>query len=129
MSVPRAHSPSASTTRTRRCHTPSRRVTTGHHHLPEAVQKAGSTEPDQVMGALKSLPIDDMFAKGYIRADGAMVHGHVLMQVEKAGRIDQALGYYRWSAPSRATRPMHRPRKVPARYSSLRPEARLALSD
>nr|WP_312988294.1 ABC transporter substrate-binding protein [Comamonas koreensis] len=61
----------------------------------KAVQKAGSTEPDQVMAALKSLPIDDMFAKGYIRADGAMVHDMYLMQVKKPAESTKPWDYYK----------------------------------
>lgn len=61
----------------------------------KAVQKAGSTDPDQVMAALKSLPIDDMFAKGYIRADGAMVHDMYLMQVKKPAESTKPWDYYK----------------------------------
>ncbi|MCS4295542.1 branched-chain amino acid transport system substrate-binding protein [Comamonas sp. BIGb0152] len=61
----------------------------------KAVQKAGTTEPDQVMAALKSLPIDDMFAKGYIRADGAMVHDMYLMQVKKPAESTKPWDYYK----------------------------------
>ncbi|WP_312836006.1 ABC transporter substrate-binding protein [Comamonas sp.] len=61
----------------------------------KAVQKAGSTDPDQVMATLKSLPIDDMFAKGYIRADGAMVHDMYLMQVKKPAESTKPWDYYK----------------------------------
>ena len=39
---------------------------------------------DAVMGQLKKLKINDVFAKnGYIRADGRMVHEMYLMEVKK----------------------------------------------
>jgi branched-chain amino acid transport system substrate-binding protein len=47
------------------------------------------------MAALKSLPIDDMFAKGYIRADGAMVHDMYLMQVKKPAESTKPWDYYK----------------------------------
>src|SRR5574337_134444 len=61
----------------------------------KAVQKAGTTEADKVMQALKSQPIDDMFAKGYIRADGAMVHDMYLMQVKKPAESKKPWDYYK----------------------------------
>ncbi|WP_326537006.1 ABC transporter substrate-binding protein [Pseudorhodoferax sp.] len=61
----------------------------------KAVQAAQSTDADKVMAALKSLKIDDMFAKGYIRADGAMVHDMYLMQVKKRSESQRPWDYYR----------------------------------
>ncbi len=61
----------------------------------KAVEAAQSTDADKVMAALKSLKIDDMFAQGYIRADGAMVHDMYLMQVKKRGESKQPWDYYK----------------------------------
>ena len=61
----------------------------------KALQKAGTTDADKVMQALKSQPIDDMFAKGYIRADGAMVHDMYLMQVKQPAESKKPWDYYR----------------------------------
>ncbi|MDR2990406.1 MAG: ABC transporter substrate-binding protein [Burkholderiaceae bacterium] len=47
-----------------------------------AVKAAGTTDADKVMAKLKSTPIDDFYAKGFIRADGRFVHDMYLMQVK-----------------------------------------------
>ncbi|MNK36496.1 Receptor family ligand binding region [compost metagenome] len=60
----------------------------------KAVERAGTTDSDAVMNALKSTPIDDMFTKGYIRADGAMVHDMYLMQVKSAAASKGEWDYY-----------------------------------
>jgi len=61
----------------------------------KAVQAAGTTEADAVMKELKSMKIDDMFAKGYIRADGTMVHDMYLMQVKSPAESKAPWDYYR----------------------------------
>ncbi|MDB5849838.1 MAG: transporter permease [Rhodoferax sp.] len=61
----------------------------------KAAKAAGSTDADKVMSVLKSSRIDDMFASGYIRADGAMVHDMYLMQVKKPGESKHPWDYYR----------------------------------
>lgn len=61
----------------------------------KAVEAAGTTDSDKVMAVLKSTKIDDMFAKGYIRADGAMVHDMYLMQVKKRAESKAPWDYYR----------------------------------
>lgn len=48
----------------------------------KAVQKAGTTDPDKVMATLKSMKLNDMYSKGYIRADGRYIHDMYLMQVK-----------------------------------------------
>lgn len=50
----------------------------------KAVQAAGSVAPDAVMAKIKSLEIDDVYAKGYVRGDGNMIHARYLMQVKTA---------------------------------------------
>ncbi|CAN7770591.1 ABC transporter substrate-binding protein [Pseudorhodoferax sp. LjRoot39] len=64
----------------------------------KAVAAAGSTDADKVMALLKSTRIDDMFAQGYVRADGAMVHDMYLMQVKKRTESAQPWDYYRLMA-------------------------------
>ncbi len=50
----------------------------------KAVQAAGTDDADAVMGQLKKMKINDVFAKNaYIRADGRMVHDMYLMEVKK----------------------------------------------
>jgi branched-chain amino acid transport system substrate-binding protein len=49
----------------------------------KAIEKAGSDDPDAVMKALKTMTIDDAFAKhGQVRADGKMVHDLYLVQIK-----------------------------------------------
>ncbi len=61
----------------------------------KAVQAAGTTEADAVMKQLKSMKIDDMFAKGYVRADGTMVHDMYLMQVKTPAESKAPWDYYK----------------------------------
>src|SRR3546814_14659711 len=61
----------------------------------KAVQAAGTTEADAVMKQLKTLKIDDMFAKGYVRADGTMVHDLYLMQVKTPAESKKPWDYYK----------------------------------
>ncbi|HEY9573000.1 MAG TPA: ABC transporter substrate-binding protein, partial [Pusillimonas sp.] len=61
----------------------------------KAVQAAGTTEADAVMKQLKTLKIDDMFAKGYVRADGTMVHDMYLMQVKTPAESKKPWDYYK----------------------------------
>jgi branched-chain amino acid transport system substrate-binding protein len=48
----------------------------------KAVQAAKTVDADKVMAVLKKTPIDDFYAKGFIRQDGRMVHDMYLMQVK-----------------------------------------------
>ncbi|MCV9916984.1 ABC transporter substrate-binding protein, partial [Burkholderia pseudomallei] len=48
----------------------------------KAVQAVGSTDSDKVMAQLKKMKIDDFYAKGYIRANGSMIHDMYLMEVK-----------------------------------------------
>jgi branched-chain amino acid transport system substrate-binding protein len=59
-----------------------------------AVKAAGTDDPDKVMAKLKSMKIDDMYAKGSIRPDGRMVHDMFLMQVKKPAESKYPWDYY-----------------------------------
>ena len=48
----------------------------------KAVQAAGTDNADKVMPELKKMKIDDMYAKGTIRADGQMIHDFYLYEVK-----------------------------------------------
>lgn len=61
----------------------------------KAVQAAGTTDADAVMKELKSMKIDDMFGKGYIRADGTYVHDMYLMQVKTPAESKKPWDYYK----------------------------------
>ncbi len=55
-------------------------------HYLKAIAKANSEDPDKIMGAMRDMPINDMFAKdGHLRIDGQMVHEMYLMQVKAPG--------------------------------------------
>ena len=60
-----------------------------------AVQQAGTTESDAVMKQIKSMQIDDIFGKGYVRADGAYVHDVYLMQVKTPEESKAPWDYYK----------------------------------
>ncbi len=61
----------------------------------KAVQAAGSTDPDKVMAQLKKTGINDFYAKGYIRADGSMIHDMYLMQVKTPAESKEPWDYYK----------------------------------
>lgn len=61
----------------------------------KAAQKAGTTDGDKVMAALKSIPIDDFFTKGRIRADGRLIHDMYLFQVKTPAESKAPWDYYK----------------------------------
>jgi len=61
----------------------------------KAVQAAGTTDADAVMAKLKSMPIDDFYAKGVIRPDGRFVHDMYLMQVKSQKESTTPWDYYK----------------------------------
>lgn len=61
----------------------------------KAVQAAGTTDSDKVMAKLKSMKIDDMYTKGYVRGDGLMVHDMYLMQVKTPAESKKPWDYYK----------------------------------
>jgi branched-chain amino acid transport system substrate-binding protein len=64
----------------------------------KAVQAAGTTDSDKVMEQLKKLKIDDFYAKGYVREDGAMIHDMYLMEVKKPSESKEPWDYYKITA-------------------------------
>lgn len=61
----------------------------------KAVQAAKTDDADAVMKQLKSMPINDMFARnGRIRADGRMVHDMYLVQVKAPADVKGKWDYY-----------------------------------
>lgn len=61
----------------------------------KALKAAGTDNPDAVMAQLKSMEIDDMYAKGKIRADGQMVHDYYLYEVKKPSESTKPWDYMR----------------------------------
>ncbi len=65
-------------------------------HYFKAVEKAGTDEATAVMAAMKSIPVNDMFAKnGWIRDDGRMVHDMYLVQVKSPSESKGEWDYYK----------------------------------
>jgi branched-chain amino acid transport system substrate-binding protein len=61
----------------------------------KAVQAVKTDDAAAVMKQLKSMPIDDMFARnGKIRADGRMVHDMYLVQVKAPADVKEKWDYY-----------------------------------
>lgn len=61
----------------------------------KAVQAAGTDEAGPIMAKLKTMTINDVFAKnGKIRADGRMIHDMYLMQVKKPNESKRPWDYY-----------------------------------
>ncbi|APR97392.1 ABC transporter permease [Pandoraea thiooxydans] len=61
----------------------------------KAVKAVGTTDSGKVMAELKKMKIDDMFAKGYIRGDGLMIHDMYLMQVKAPDESKKPWDYYK----------------------------------
>jgi branched-chain amino acid transport system substrate-binding protein len=61
-----------------------------------AVKAAGSDDTDKVLAKLRSMKINDMYAKnGYVRADGSMIHDVYLMQVKEQAESKYPWDYYK----------------------------------
>jgi branched-chain amino acid transport system substrate-binding protein len=61
-----------------------------------AVKAAGTDDSDKVMAKLKSMKINDMYAKnGYVRADGSMIHDMYLVQVKTQAESKYPWDYYK----------------------------------
>ncbi len=63
-------------------------------HYLRAIEQAGTDEPDAVSEAMRSMPINDFFAKdGYVREDGRMMHDMYLWQVKSPDESEGAWDY------------------------------------
>ena len=61
----------------------------------KAVKDAGTTDGDKVMETLKKTKVDDFYNKGYIRADGRMIHDMYLYQVKSPKEATTPWDYYK----------------------------------
>ena len=61
----------------------------------KAVQTAGTTDSDKVMTTIKSMKINDFYNKGYVRADGRMIHDMYLFQVKSPAESASPWDYYK----------------------------------
>ncbi len=65
-------------------------------HFLKAAQASGKLEGDAVMTQLRSMKIDDMFARNaYLRKDGRLVHDMYLVQVKKPEESKGRWDYYK----------------------------------
>jgi branched-chain amino acid transport system substrate-binding protein len=61
----------------------------------KAVKAAGTTDGDKVMETLKKTKVDDFYNKGYIRADGRMIHDMYLYKVKSPKEATTPWDYYK----------------------------------
>ena len=59
------------------------------------MQAAKTIDADTVMARIKSTPIDDFYAKGFVRADGRFVHDMYLVQVKSPAESKEPWDYYK----------------------------------
>jgi len=65
-------------------------------HYLNAVKAVGTDDTQAVMAKMKSMPINDFFAKnGYIREDGRMIHDMYLVQVKSPAESKSPWDYYK----------------------------------
>ena len=68
-------------------------------HYLKAAQAAGTDDTAAVMAKMKSMPINDFFAKnGRIREDGRMVHDMYVYEVKKPSESKGDWDYYKLRA-------------------------------
>ncbi len=61
----------------------------------KAVKAANTADADKVMAQLRATPIDDFYARGYIRPDGRFVHDLYLMQVKSPAESTREWDYFK----------------------------------
>jgi branched-chain amino acid transport system substrate-binding protein len=74
-------------------------------HYLKAVEAAGTDETKAVMEKMRSMPVNDFFAKnGRIREDGRMMHDMYLYEVKKPTESTGQWDYYKLAATIPADR-------------------------
>jgi substrate-binding family protein len=68
--------------------------TTVLHYL-KALQAAGTTDGKAVADKIRKLPVDDFFAKGWVREDGRMMHDMYLVEVKAPSESKATWDYYK----------------------------------
>src|SRR4029079_16418377 len=61
----------------------------------KAVKAAGTKDTEAVAAKLKELPVDDLFNKGKVRANGRYVHDLYLFEVKKPSQSKKPWDYYK----------------------------------
>lgn len=71
-------------------------VYSGVMHYLKSIRAAGTDETDAVVAKMRELPVEDMFAgKGYLRADGRLMHDLFLVQVKTPAESKAPWDYYK----------------------------------
>lgn len=65
-------------------------------HYLKAVQKAGGTDQEKVIAAMRAMPIDDATGKGEIRPDGLVARDFYLFQVKSPAESKSDWDLYRY---------------------------------
>ena len=64
-------------------------------HYLKAVQAAGTTDTAKVLEKIRSLPVNDFFAKnGHVREDGMHIHDYYLLRVKSPEQSKAPWDYY-----------------------------------
>ena len=64
-------------------------------HYLKAVQAAGTSDGKAAANKIRELPVDDFFAKGWVREDGRMVHDMYLVEVKSPSESRATWDYYK----------------------------------
>jgi branched-chain amino acid transport system substrate-binding protein len=64
-------------------------------HYLKAVQAAGTADGKAVATKIRELPVEDFFAKGWVREDGRMMHDMYLVEVKAPPESQGAWDYYK----------------------------------
>jgi branched-chain amino acid transport system substrate-binding protein len=64
-------------------------------HYLKALQAAGTSDGKAAANKIRELPVDDFFAKGWVRQDGRMVHDMYLVEVKPPSESRATWDYYK----------------------------------
>ena len=64
-------------------------------HYLKALQAAGTADGKATANKIRELPVDDFFAKGWVREDGRMMHDMYLVEVKAPSESKAPWDYYK----------------------------------
>jgi len=64
-------------------------------HYLKALQAAGTSDGKAAANKIRELPVDDFFAKGWVRQDSRMVHDMYLVEVKPPSESRATWDYYK----------------------------------
>ena len=98
---------------------PQAAVYSGVSHYLKAVAEVGTDATDPVLENMRSMPVDDFYARGAkVREDGKLVHDFYLVQVKNPSEVKAPWDYYNVLEKFRAARFTLPWRIANARWSS-----------